>query len=206
MPVIPDAPSKSQLYARHAPGVSKRLESATVGIAGLGGLGSNVAIALARSGIGRLILADFDRVEPSNLNRQAYFVDQIGKLKTEALRETLERVNPHVIFETHVVRIDAQNAETLFAGVDVLVEALDRPEEKALLLRAFSAAPIVAASGMAGYGPLDAIRIRKVGRRLHVVGDFESDAETLGVMAPRVGIVAHAQANLVLRLLMEGTP
>jgi sulfur carrier protein ThiS adenylyltransferase len=195
------------LVARHTPGVHAKIKRAAVGIAGLGGLGSAVAVALARIGVGRLVLADFDVVEPSNLNRQQYFVDQIGLPKTEALAENLRRINPYVRLETHAVRLVPENIPSIFGAVDVLAEAFDRAEEKVMLLDRFASAfpdrPIVMVSGLAGHGPGDAIRVRRLGGRVYVVGDLESAAEPgRGLMAPRVGVAAHLQANVVLRLLL----
>ncbi|NOY12369.1 MAG: sulfur carrier protein ThiS adenylyltransferase ThiF, partial [Deltaproteobacteria bacterium] len=145
------------MMARHTPGVHEKIKHSCVGIAGVGGLGSNVAIALARVGIGQLILVDFDLVEPSNLNRQQYFIDQIGLPKVEALKENLLRINPGVKVDAYCRRITAENLAELFAPVDVLVEAFDAAEQKALLTSNFLSkvadTPLVAASGMAGYEP-----------------------------------------------------
>lgn len=191
------------MVARHTPGVHEKIKSATVGIAGLGGLGSAIAVALARIGVGRLILADFDVVEPSNLNRQQYFIDQLGLTKAEALEANLKRINPYVQYEAHCVRVTPENIPALFGSVDVMVEAFDRADQKAMLLQSFKGRPIVAASGLAGYGPGDTIGVRKMGRDIYVVGDLSTGAAPgCGLMAPRVGIAAHMQANLVLRLLL----
>jgi sulfur carrier protein ThiS adenylyltransferase len=191
------------MVSRHTPGIHARIKRATVGIAGLGGLGSAVAVALARIGVGRLILADFDVVEPSNLNRQQYFIDQLGLTKAEALKSNLKRINPYVSYEAHCVKVTPENIPELFGSVDVLVEAFDRADQKAMLLQAFRAAPIVAASGLAGHGPGETIKVRKMGSRIHIVGDLETGAAPgCGLMAPRVGIAAHMQANTVLRLLL----
>lgn len=191
------------MMARHTPGVHEKIKGATVGIAGLGGLGSAVAVALARIGVGRLILADFDIVEPSNLNRQQYFIDQIGLMKAEALEANLRRINPYVQYEAHCIRVASENIEELFGEVDVMVEAFDRADQKAMLLQSFHAAPIVAASGLAGHGSGETIGVRKMGRRIHIVGDLETGAAPgCGLMAPRVGIAAHMQANVVLRILL----
>jgi sulfur carrier protein ThiS adenylyltransferase len=207
---IPDpAELDALMAARHTPGVHAKLARAAVGIAGLGGLGSAVAVALARIGVGRLVLADFDVVEPSNLNRQQYFVDQIGMLKTDALRANLQRIHPGVRCVTHAVRLVPDNIPEIFADVEVLVEAFDRADQKVMLLQAFAAArpgaPIVAASGLAGHGDEATLAVRRVGPHLYVVGDLETAARPgCGLMAPRVGIAAHMQANAVLRLLVDG--
>ncbi|MEN8254194.1 MAG: sulfur carrier protein ThiS adenylyltransferase ThiF [Verrucomicrobiota bacterium] len=201
---IPPAEELEALMAaRHTPGVHGKIKGATVGIAGLGGLGSAVAVALARIGVGRLILADFDVVEPSNLNRQQYFIDQIGLTKAEALEANLQRINPYVQYEAHCIRITPENIEELFGEVDVMVEAFDRADQKAMLFQLFKGTPIVAASGLAGHGSGESIGVRKMGERIHIVGDLETGAEPgCGLMAPRVGIAAHMQANLVLRILL----
>jgi sulfur carrier protein ThiS adenylyltransferase len=191
------------MVARHTPGVHEKIKGATVGIAGLGGLGSAIAVALARIGVGRLILADFDVVEPSNLNRQQYFIDQLGMTKADALAANLTRINPYVQYESHCVRVTPENIAELFREVDVMVEAFDRADQKAMLLQSFKGAPIVAASGLAGYGPGDTIGVRRMGDSVYIVGDLATGAAPgCGLMAPRVGIAAHMQANLVLRLLL----
>lgn len=199
------------LTARHTPGVHDRIKNATVGIAGVGGLGSAVAIALARTGVGHLIIADVDVVEPSNLNRQQYFIDQIGMPKVYALRETLLRINPRVRVTACHLLVTATHVETLFGHADILVEAFDRADQKAMLVESFAAQfpdrPIVTGSGMAGYGPANTLRTRKVAGRIYVCGDGVSAAAPgVGLMAPRVGIVAHHQANAVLRLLLGEAP
>ncbi len=198
------------MAARHTPGVQEILRRATVGIAGLGGLGSAVAVALARLGVGTMVLADFDVVEPTNLNRQQYFVDQLGLLKTEALLDTLTRINPYGCYETHAVKLTPKNIPALFRTCGVIVEAFDLEEEKAMLvetvLNCFPRVPMVAASGMAGFGSANTIRSTKIGSRLYVCGDSVSASEPgKGLMAPRVGVTAHHQANLVLRLLLGET-
>lgn len=205
--VPPAEELEALLVARHTPGVHRTVKAARVGIAGLGGLGSQVAIALARTGVGSLVLADFDVVEPSNLNRQQYFVDQIGLPKASALAATLERINPYLSVQPHAVRLTPDNLPLLFAGCAVVVEAFDLADQKAMLLEtALSALPetwVVAASGVAGCDSSDAIRSHRLGERLFVVGDLRVAARPgTGLMAPRVGVAAHAQANLVLRILL----
>jgi sulfur carrier protein ThiS adenylyltransferase len=195
------------MAARHTPGVHARLKAATVGIAGLGGLGSAVAVALARIGVGRLVLADFDVVEPSNLNRQQYFVDQIGLAKTEALAANLRRINPHVAHDLHARRVEPGDVSGMFAGVQVMIEAFDRADQKLMLLESFTTAhptvPFIAASGLAGTGDEASLRVQRLGPAIFVVGDQVSAAQPgRGLMAPRVGIVAHMQANLAVRLLL----
>ena len=199
------------MAARHTPGVHAVLKKACVGIAGAGGLGSAVAIALARIGVGRLIVADYDVVEPSNLNRQQYFLDQLGQPKVHALRENLARINPYVTVEPHLLRLTPGNVASTFAQAQVLVEAFDAASQKAMLIEAFRKArpeiPMVVATGLAGHQPSNSIVTRWAGRGLVVVGDRETAAQPgTGLMAPRVGVAAHHQANAVLRLLLGEDP
>jgi len=209
---VPEATElEALLTARHTPGVHARVKLGRVGIAGAGGLGSAVAVALTRLGIGKLVIADFDVVEPSNLNRQQYFVDQLGQPKVVALAANLRRINPYVKVETQLLRLTRENVATVFAGVDVLVEAFDAADQKAMLVESFLSRlpgrPLVAASGMAGFGPSNPIKTRRAGNNLFLVGDETSAARPgEGLMAPRVGIAAHHQANCVLRLLLGEDP
>lgn len=199
------------LLARHTPEVHRPLKNATVGIAGAGGLGSAIAIALIRCGIGHITIADYDVVEPSNLNRQHYFIDQIGQPKVTALHETLQRINPFCVLKCEEAYLNSDNIPTLFSDVDVMVEAFDCPEAKAMLcecwLRNFPHKPLVAASGMAGYGPSNSITTRRAMGNLYLCGDGTTAAQPgTGLMAPRVGIAAHHQANTVIRLLLGIDP
>jgi sulfur carrier protein ThiS adenylyltransferase len=187
---------ESLMTARHTPGVHDAVKKTTVGIAGLGGLGSAIAIALARVGVGKLILADFDVVEPSNLNRQQYFIDQIGMYKTDALKQNLQRINPYVELEMHTVLLTSENVPQIFGDVDILVEAFDSPNAKAMLLETFSKSnpekQIVMASGLAGFEAGNTIITRKMGKTLTIVGDLVTEAKPgTGLMPPRVGIAAH---------------
>lgn len=195
------------LYARHTPGVHDKIKDASVGIMGLGGLGSPVAIALARIGVGRLLLVDFDVVEPSNLNRQQYFVDQVGEKKTDALKENLSRVNPYLTVETVDAVLTEDSIAEVFADVDVLAECFDGAEMKAAALRCaltvLKGKGFVGASGVAGFEDNNTVYTRKIRDSVYVVGDGETAARPgQGLMAPRVGIAAHHQANQILRLLL----
>jgi len=199
------------MTARHTPGVHEKVKKATVGIAGLGGLGSAVAIALARIGIGKMVLADFDVVEPSNLNRQQYFVYHIGTAKTDAMKEILGRINPFVKLETHNVVLTKENVTEVFKDVDVMVEAFDKPDCKVMLVQAFAArmpkTPVVMVSGLAGHASNNSIKTRRLTKNLYVIGDLVSAAqEGRGLMAPRVGIAASHEANAVLALLLGEDP
>ncbi len=188
-----------------------RLAASRVGIAGVGGLGSLVAVALARAGIGGLVLADCDRVTADNLARQYYFRDQVGEPKVAALCRTLSRIRSRLEVEPHFCRVTPDNLAPLFAGVEVLVEAFDRAEEKAWLVshyrRLFPKVPLVAASGAAGDGPAAAIVTRRAAANLYLCGDGVSAVENgVRLEAPRVGIVAHHQALAVVRLLRGQDP
>jgi sulfur carrier protein ThiS adenylyltransferase len=209
---IPDSDHLEALMrARHTPGVHARIAKARVGIAGAGGLGSNIAIALARVGVGELVIADFDLVEPSNLNRQQYFIDQIGMPKVSALKENLQRINPYVKIEIFHEKINPQNLLQVFREVDVMVEAFDAPDQKAILasahLQQAPDCPLVAASGMAGYASSNSIQTKKIRNNFYLVGDQTTAAQPgQGLMAPRVSIAAGHQANAVLRLLLGEQP
>ena len=196
------------MVARHSPGVHERVKQGIVGIAGVGGLGSNVAISLARLGVGTLVLADFDVVEPSNLNRQQFFVEQLGELKVHALAETLRRINPYVRVERQAVRLTRGNFPEVFADCTVLVECFDDPEAKAMALACartnMKEVPWVMASGLAGYGSTDTLKIRRRFDNVVMAGDGTAAAGPgCGLMAPRVAVCAGMQANAVLRLLLD---
>lgn len=195
------------MAARHTPGVHTRLKAASVGIAGVGGLGSAVAVALARVGVGRLVIADFDVVEPSNLNRQQYFIDQIGMHKVVALTANLQRINPYVAVEQHTVMLDPANIPTVFAGCSLVVEAFDRADMKAMLvntvLEQMAGVTVIAASGLAGYGSNNSIKTSRISTRFYLTGDGVSEAQPgNGLMAPRVSIAAGHQANQVIRCIL----
>lgn len=196
------------LRERHGRHIQERFLAAVVAICGLGGLGSNIALALARAGIGRLILIDHDRVDISNLHRQQYKAAQVGRYKTEALSENINEIAPYVKLETHTVRITTENAAALLTGVRIVCEAFDRAESKAMLadvvLGTMPEKYLVAASGMAGLGRSDLIRTRKVTERFYLCGDGESDAADEGMFASRVMLCAAHQAHAVLRILANG--
>ena len=184
-------------------GERTRLERAVVGVAGVGGLGSNVAVHLVRAGVKRLILADFDIVSPSNLNRQFFFRDQIGRRKVTALADNLRRIDPDLDLSLHDVRLDAANLRPLFSMCDVVVEAFDNVESKTALITTIRDRPVVSASGLAGWGRSNEIRTRRIGRNLVMVGDFASDVrDGLAPVGPRVTIAAAMQANAVAAILL----
>lgn len=178
-----------------------RIEACRVGIAGAGGLGSNCAMNLVRSGFKNLTVVDFDLVEPPNLNRQFFFPDQVGMPKVEALRDNLMRLNPHLELKIHNERVTAENAQALFHGCTVIVEAFDLPQEKQMLVERFyhSQVLLIAASGLAGWQDSDFLVTRKINHNFYVVGDAESETGPGSPpCAPRVGIAAAKQANLIL--------
>lgn len=206
-----EVPKKEELEAlmisRHTPYVYERLKKGRVAIAGVGGLGSNVALSLARIGVGFIKIIDFDVVEPSNLNRQQYYVKHIGMKKVNAIKEILKEVNPFVNIEAVDKKIEKENIQDLFKDVDIIVEAFDNPEYKAMLvseiLTKFKDKKIVSASGMAGFYSNNIIQTKKINKRFYICGDFVNEAKINdGLMAPRVAIVANHQANTVVRLLL----
>ena len=194
------------LEKRHGKELHRAFSSATVAICGLGGLGSNIAIALARAGVGRLILIDFDRVDITNLHRQQYKASQIGLYKTEALAENLKEIAPYISLELHTERITEENAKAILSDADILCEAFDSAEAKAMLteivLTEMRDKYLVAASGMAGLYDANKIKTRKVTSRFYLCGDEESDvADGIGLVSSRVMICAAHQAHTVLRIL-----
>ena len=196
------------LEERHGKELQQAFSSATVAVCGLGGLGSNIAIALARAGIGKLILIDFDRVDITNLHRQQYKADQIGRYKTEALADNLREIAPYIELEIHTEHITEENAVTLLQGVDIICEAFDNAEAKAMLTDiVLSELPdkyLVAASGMAGMGVTNSIKTRRITSRFYLCGDETSEvSDGIGLVAPRVALCAAHQAHTVLSILAK---
>ena len=179
-----------------------------VGIAGAGGLGSNCAVSLARTGIGTLVISDFDVVEPANLNRQYYFVSQLGMLKATALKETIARINPDTIVIAHTEKLNRENIPEIFAGCDIIVEAFDTDQMKEMLAETVQVrmpgTPVILGSGLAGWGNNESIRCRRIDNTLYVCGDETTETTSENpALAPRVGIVANMQANTVIEILMN---
>jgi len=190
------------------PEIKKHLANFKVGIAGAGGLGSNCAVALARSGVGTLVIADFDIVEQANLNRQYYFVHQIGMQKTQALKENISVINAETVVEIFNGRLDGSNIPSVFNGCDVIVEAFDCDNMKEMIVETvqekMKGIPLVVGSGLAGWGNNDQIKYRKIDNTLYLCGDESTAAgDDLPPMAPRVAIVAGMQANTVIEILMK---
>jgi len=194
------------LRQRHGTRLQQQFSAAVVAVCGLGGLGSNIAIALARAGVGKLILIDFDRVDITNLHRQQYKAGQIGRYKTEALEENLLEVAPYTQIQTITERMTEDNLVEMLAEADVVCEAFDDAESKAMLansvLEHLPQVYLVAASGMAGMGTSNAIKTRRIAKRFYLCGDEVSDVkDTIGLVAPRVMLCAAHQAHTVLRIL-----
>ena len=203
-------PSKEEmqrtLEARHGKELQAKFTGSTVAICGLGGLGSNIAVSLARAGVGRLILIDFDKVDISNLHRQQYRANQIGSCKTDALKENLQEISPYLDIVTHTVRMEENNLTELLQDADIICEAFDDAEAKAMLvngvLEKLHTKYLIAASGMAGLGSANSIKTRRFMERFYLCGDGVSDVkDDIGLVAPRVMLCAAHQAQMVLRIL-----
>ena len=206
--MVTETEIRQALIWRHSEKIQKKLDKARVAIAGLGGLGSNVAFALARIGVGHLHLIDFDQVDITNLNRQQYFIKHVGMYKTEALAQELKEINPYLHVVTDCVRVSEENLERLFAEEQIICEAFDVPEAKALLVNGimekYPDKILVAASGMAGYGNSNEIKTRKITEHFYLCGDEHTEAKAgMGLMAPRVGICAAHEANLITELIIN---
>ena len=196
------------LVERHGKELHRAFSSAVVAICGLGGLGSNIAISLARAGVGQLILCDYDRVDITNLHRQQYKADQIGMYKTVVLAENLKEIAPYVSVEIHTERITEDNALTLLRSADIICEAFDDAECKAMLTNTvLSELPdkyLVAASGMAGMGTTNSIKTRRITSKFYLCGDETSEvSDGIGLVAPRVALCAAHQAHTVLRIIAK---
>nr|WP_310787741.1 sulfur carrier protein ThiS adenylyltransferase ThiF [Fusobacterium nucleatum] len=198
---------EEDLLKRNVKGISKKLKKTRVCILGLGGLGSNVAVLLTRSGIGYLKLVDFDIVEASNLNRQQYRISHIGIKKTEAMKSIIREINPFVEVDILDIKVDRENIYSIVGDIEIVVEAFDRAETKAMTLEELLTDKnkiVVSASGMAGLGSANEIVTRKIKDNFYLIGDNYSDYEEYsGIMSTRVMICAAHQANMVLRLILE---
>lgn len=201
---------REALNIRHGEDLQNKISAARVAVCGLGGLGSNIAIALARAGVGHLHLIDFDRVDLTNLNRQQYAVGQLGQYKTDALRETLSLVSPYCDVTCDTVRVTDETLPDLLKAEDYICEAFDRAEAKAMLvsgvLEHFPEKYLVAGSGLAGLGSANTIQTRRVSQRFYLCGDGTSDSSVgLGLVASRVLVCAAHEANMILRLIAGET-
>lgn len=201
---------REALNIRHGEALQNKISAARVAVCGLGGLGSNIAIALARAGVGHLHLIDFDRVDLTNLNRQQYAVGQLGQYKTDALRETLSLVSPYCDVTCDTIQVTEENLPDLLKTEDYICEAFDRAEAKAMLvsgvLEHFPEKYLVAGSGLAGLGSANTIQTRRVSQRFYLCGDGTSDSSVgLGLVASRVLVCAAHEANMILRLIAGET-
>ena len=204
-------PSQEEIYAalcqRHGKALQDKLQKAKIAIAGLGGLGSNIAIGLARIGVGQLHLVHFDRVDLTNLNRQHYFIHHLGQYKTEALKKQILEINPYIRVSTDCLKITASNVATLFSDADIICEAFDVPENKAMLVNTvLEQLPdkwLVSGNGMAGYGKSNLIQTKAIMSKFYLCGDNISSNEAQPLMAPRVAICAGHEANMVAELIIE---
>lgn len=203
-------PSEDEMYRslaeRHGIEFQKKVSSARVAVCGIGGLGSDIAIALARAGVGHIHIIDFDRVDISNLNRQQYFVDQLGMYKTDALKETLSRIAPYCEITADCVKLDEKNIPELLKDCDIICEAFDNAESKAVLVNSvlenFSEKYIVSGSGMVGIDSANTIKTRRVMNKLYICGDGESDIDDgTGLYSSRVMVCAGHQAHMILRII-----
>lgn len=186
--------------------IKEKLANKRVGIAGCGGLGSNCAVALARVGIGTLVIADFDVISESNLNRQYFFKDQIGLKKVDALAANIGRINPVVKVYSSDVKLVPGNIASVFGGCNVVVEAFDQSDQKEMFIETVLAdlpsVPLVIGLGMAGWGRNESIHCRSIDN-LYICGDEVSEiGPDMPPIAPRVGIVSNMQANVVLEILL----
>lgn len=203
--------SKEEIYAalneRHSPEIQAVLLAGNVAIAGLGGLGSNVAYSLTRIGVGHLHLIDFDVVDVTNLNRQQYFMEHVGMYKTEALKSLLMKINPYIEIKTDCVRVTEENIKELFCDNDIVCEAFDNPDAKALLVNGimeyFPEKKLVSASGMAGFGSSNSIVTKRITKNFYLCGDrVTAPSYGNGLMAPRVAVCAAHEANMITRLIL----
>lgn len=196
----------SALIERHGAARQEKFSRGRVAICGLGGLGSRVAELLTRAGVGYLRLIDFDRLEATNLNRQWYFMEQLGRYKAEALADNLRRITPYAELDVHTVRITEDNLASLLADVDVIVEAFDNATCKAMLVNGvreqFPRCHLVAASGMAGFASANAMRVRRLSENFYLCGDGRSATDAGdGLYGARVNICSAQEALVVLQLL-----
>ena len=201
---------REALNIRHGEDLQNKISAARVAVCGLGGLGSNIAIALARAGVGHLHLIDFDRVDLTNLNRHQYAVGQLGQYKTDALRETLSLVSPYCDVTCDTIKVTEENLPDLLKTEDYICEAFDRAEAKAMLvsgvLEHFPEKYLVAGSGLAGLGSANTIQTRRISKRFYLCGDGTSDSSVgLGLVASRVLVCAAHEANMILRLIAGET-
>ncbi len=196
----------SALVERHGANVQEKYDRATVAICGLGGLGSNIAICLARAGVGHLILIDFDKVDVTNLHRQQYKIDQVGMNKTDAILANIKEINPYIEVDVRQVMVTKDNALELTKDADIICEAFDKAQNKAMLVNLIlEKAPdkyILSSSGMAGFGSANLISTKKITKRFFLSGDDVSDVDDgIGLISSRVMVCGAHEAHMALRIL-----
>ena len=197
------------LTARNSADIKEKIKQAVIGIAGCGGLGSNAAIALARIGVKKLVIVDFDKVEPSNLNRQQFFITDIGKNKTDALASFINNINPFVEVNRQLIKLSLKNIFNIFKDCPIVIEAFDKVSEKSMIVEAFGDKRfkdkfLITASGLAGYSSSNLIKTNKLSRNIFICGDNKNEGNEInGLMAPRVMIASGHQANMALRLIKQ---
>lgn len=206
---ITEAEFAEAVDSRSSKPIYYRLKKVHVGIAGLGGLGSNIAAALIRNGVGKLTVVDFDKVELSNINRQLYTLDDIGKTKTQALSDILRKINPFCEINAYNTKITSLNCTKFFKDCDIVCEAFDKPDQKAMLintlLEQYPDKYIVAASGLAGFGRANEIKTRQITDRFFLCGDGITDvADGEGLTGARVIICAGHQASKIIEIILKG--
>lgn len=193
----------NNIFARNVKGITELLKKSVIGVAGCGGLGSNAAVALTRAGVGKLILLDYDVVEESNLNRQYFFVDDIGKSKVDALEFHLKNINPNLIIEKHNITIKKDDIPVVFHNADILLEAFDMAQNKKFLIEAWVKAypdrPVICGNGLSGFGNFEMLKVQKVGN-IYFCGDGFTDM-SMGLTSSRVAIVANMQANVAIEII-----
>lgn len=203
-------PAKEEVYQvlaqRHGEELQKKLSKTSVAVCGLGGLGSNIAVALVRAGIWHIHIIDFDKVDISNINRQQYFIDQIGQYKTDALYDNLLKIMPYADIKRTCIKLMEDNIPDILTDADIICEAFDNAESKAELvncvLEKMPEKYLVSASGMAGLGDADEIRTNKITKRFYMCGDGKSDvADGMGLVSSRVIVCAGHQAHKVIQII-----
>ena len=194
-----------EIFSRNVPGTTEILQKSIIGVAGCGGLGSNIAVSLTRAGAGTLILVDFDRVELSNLNRQHFFLSHVGKKKVYALEEQLKNINPDINLIKYDCKITPEKVGKIFGTAHILIEAFDKAESKKWLIESWIEAypdkPIICGNGLSGYGNTDELKVRKIGN-IYLCGDGRTDM-TMGLCASRVAIAANMEANVAIEILCK---
>ena len=183
----------------------KKVQSARIGIAGAGGLGSNCALHLVRVGFRKLTIVDFDVIDSTNLDRQFYFHDQVGVNKVRALEENLLRINPGLELNMVEKKIEKNNVRAIFGDCDIIAECLDTAKYKTILVEELLRMKkmVIAASGLGGIGSSDNIKVHRIKENLIMIGDLGSDIDKAPALSPRVNIAAAKQADVILEYVLK---